>query len=263
MSDGLPGLEGKVAWVTGAGRGIGATYAAALARAGVTVACLDVNGDAAESVSAAIRGGGGHALAIEADVTRLDSMQRAADRAAVELGPADIVIPNAGVLGPIGPTVDADVDLWGRALAVNLTGVFLTVKVAVPQMQHRGGSIVLVASVSALRGWTGMIAYHATKHGVIGLMRSWANEFAADGIRVNAVCPGWVDTSMIDTQAEAAGLSRAQAEALWSKDQLIERFVKTSEVADAVLWLCSDAAAMINGVALPVDGGLLERTIPV
>jgi NAD(P)-dependent dehydrogenase (short-subunit alcohol dehydrogenase family) len=121
--------------------------------------------------------------------------------------------------------------------------------------------MVLVSSISGLRGYAAAGAYNASKHGVIGLMRTLANELAPIGVRVNAVCPGWVDTPMFDAQVEIAGLSRTEAVTRWAPDQLIERLVTPDEVSDAVLWLLSSSARMITGVALPIDGGMLERTL--
>jgi NAD(P)-dependent dehydrogenase (short-subunit alcohol dehydrogenase family) len=145
-------------------------------------------------------------------------------------------------------------------LRVNLTGVFHTARAAIPQMRD-GGGMVLVSSISGLRGYAEAGAYNASKHGVIGLMRTLANELAPIGVRVNAVCPGWVDTPMFDAQVEIAGITKAEAVTRWAPDQLIERLVTPDEVSDAVLWLLSPAARMITGVALPVDGGMLERTL--
>jgi len=143
---------------------------------------------------------------------------------------------------------------------VNLTGVFHTAKAAIPQLGE-GGGMVLVSSISGLRGYAEAGAYNASKHGVIGLMRTLANELAPMGVRVNAICPGWVDTPMFDAQVEIAGFSKAEAVTRWAPDQLIERLVTPDEVSDAVLWLLSPAARMITGVALPIDGGMLERTL--
>ena len=119
-----------------------------------------------------------------------------------------------------------------------------------------------VASIAGLVAVADRAAYNASKHGVIGLMRTLANELAPIGVRVNAVCPGWVDTPMFDAQVEIAGLTKPEAVTRWAPDQLIERLVTPDEVSDAVLWLLSPAARMITGVALPVDGGMLERTLP-
>jgi NAD(P)-dependent dehydrogenase (short-subunit alcohol dehydrogenase family) len=239
---------------------MGARHAQRLAAAGARVACLDVDGDSAERMAASIRGDSGDAAAFAADVSDWASMSAAADAALKELGPVGAVVANAGVLGPVATVVELDPADWAEVLRINLTGVFHTAKAAIPQMSA-GGAMVLVSSISGLRGYAGAAAYNASKHGVIGLMRTLANELASGGVRVNAVCPGWVDTPMFDAQVEIAGLSRDEAITRWVPDQLIERLVTPDEVSDAVLWLLSPAARMITGVALPVDGGMLERTL--
>ena len=255
------GLAERTAWVTGAGGGMGARHAERLAEAGARVACFDIDGDAAERVAAGIRAGGGAAVGVALDVSNWEATLAAATAADAELGPVGAFVANAGVLGPVAPVSDLDPADWERVLRVNLSGVFHTAKAAIPQMRGHGGGIVLVSSISGLRGYVGAAAYNASKHGVIGLMRTLANELAGDGIRVNAVCPGWVDTPMFDAQVEVAGLDRAEAIRRWAPDQLIERLVTPDEVSDAVLWLLSGGARMITGVALPVDGGMLERTV--
>jgi NAD(P)-dependent dehydrogenase (short-subunit alcohol dehydrogenase family) len=254
-------MDDQVAWVTGAGSGMGATHAARLAEAGAAVACIDVDRGAAEAVADRIRSDGGTALGVAADVGDWPGMRDAAGRIERELGPVRAVVANAGVVGPPEPVRDLDPGEWERVVRINLTGTFHTAKAAVPQMAASGGAMVLVSSISGLRGYAGAAAYNASKHGVIGLVRTLANELAADGIRVNAVCPGWVDTPMFDAQVSTAGLTRTEAIRQWAPDQLIERLVTPDEVSDAVMWLLSDGARMITGIALPVDGGMLERTL--
>jgi NAD(P)-dependent dehydrogenase (short-subunit alcohol dehydrogenase family) len=253
-------MQGRVAWVTGAGSGMGARHAQRLAEAGARVACFDVDGGAADGVAASIAEAGGEAISLVADVGDWAAFSAAADQAARELGPVSAVVANAGVLGPVASIRDLDPAGWEQTLRVNLGGVFHTAKAAIPQMGE-GGGMVLVSSISGLRGYADAGAYNASKHGVIGLMRTLANELAPIGVRVNAVCPGWVDTPMFDEQVEIAGLSRTEAVTRWAPDQLIERLVTPDEVSDAVLWLLSSSARMITGVALPIDGGMLERTL--
>jgi NAD(P)-dependent dehydrogenase (short-subunit alcohol dehydrogenase family) len=253
-------MQGRIAWVTGAGGGMGARHAERLAQAGARVVCFDVDQAKVERVAASITSAGGEAVALAADVGDWDAFSTAAEAAERELGAVDAVIANAGVLGPVAAIRDLDPGAWEHVLRVNLTGVFHTARAAIPQMRD-GGGMVLVSSISGLRGYAEAGAYNASKHGVIGLMRTLANELAPIGVRVNAVCPGWVDTPMFDAQVEIAGITRAEAVTRWAPDQLIERLVTPDEVSDAVLWLLSPAARMITGVALPVDGGMLERTL--
>jgi NAD(P)-dependent dehydrogenase (short-subunit alcohol dehydrogenase family) len=255
------GFAGRVAWVTGAGGGMGARHAERLAANGARVACFDIDGAAAERVAAGIRARGGAAAAATVDVGDWAATEAASEAMQDELGPVRIVVANAGVLGPVAAVAELAPADWSQVLTVNLTGVFHTAKAAIPQMRSHGGAMVLVSSISGLRGYAGAAAYNASKHGVIGLMRTLANELAGDGIRVNAVCPGWVDTPMFDAQVEIAGLRRAEAISRWAPDQLIERLVTPDEVSDAVLWLLSEGARVITGISLPVDGGMLERTL--
>lgn len=253
---------GNVVWVTGAGQGMGASHARRLAEREMLVACMDIDFEAAERTAGAIASAGGQARAIRCDVTNSDDVAAAASAVMETWGAVDVVIANAGVLGPVADVADISTADWNQTLAVNLTGVFHTARAAIPQMRTKGGSMVLVSSISGLRGYAGAAAYNASKHGVIGLMRTLANELARSGIRVNAICPGWVDTPMFDLQVEIARTTRADAEQTWSRDQLIERLITAEEVSDAVEWLVSPAAKMITGIALPIDGGMLERTLP-
>jgi len=204
----------------------------------------------------------GHVAQAEmGDVSDLSALSGAANSLLATLGAPDIVVANAGILGATDSVANLDPADWAHVIAVNLTGVFHTCKAAVPHMMPHG-TLILVSSVSGLRGYAGASAYNASKHGVIGLMRTLANELSDRGIRVNAICPGWVDTPMFDRQVEIAGLDRPVATAVWSRDQLLERLVTPDEVSDAVLWLASPRAAMVTAIALPIDGGLAERTLP-
>src|SRR5690349_1367129 len=253
-------MQGRVAWVTGAGSGMGARHAQRLAEAGAKVACFDIDLATVERVADSIRSDGGEAIALAADVGDWAALSAAAEQAARELGPVSAVVANAGVLGPVASIRNLDPGAWDQVIRVNLTGVFHTAKAAIPQLGE-GGGMVLVSSISGLRGYAEAGAYNASKHGVIGLMRTLANELAPMGVRVNAICAGWVDTPMFDAQVEIAGFSKTEAVTRWAPDQLIERLVTPDEVSDAVLWLLSPAARMITGVSLPIDGGMLERTL--
>jgi len=258
----LSGIDGVCAVITGAANGIGAAHADAFASAGASVACLDIDKAGARRVADGIARRRVQSIAIHADVTSFQSMREAAATARETLGPCRHLIANAGIIGPLGPTADTDENARRRTLDVDVTGVTSPVKAFVTQVCDESGTIMIASLVSGLRGWSGSIAYHASKHAVIGPMRSWANDFATHGVRVNAVYPGRVDTAMIDIQAEANGLSHSESESLRAKDQLVERFLAPQEVADAVIWVSSDPAAMVNAVALPVDGGLIEPTMP-
>ena len=258
---GTPGLAGAVAWVTGAASGMGARHVERLAAAGASVGCIDRDEDGLNVLVDRIKGNGGTAEGVVADVSHWSDVSAAAAALKRALGPARVVVANAGIV-PSGDFVEhLDPSEWERVLAVNLSGVFHTAKAAIPQLREAGsGSLVLISSTAGLGAGPGYAAYYSSKHGVIGLMRTLANELAGEEIRVNAVCPGWVDTPMVDEQAADLGLSRDAAANLFTADHLIQRLVTPDEVSDAVLWLASPQSSMVTGVALPVDGGLLART---
>lgn len=257
-------LQDTVAWVTGAAKGQGARHAERLALAGARVGCLDVDAEGIERVAQGIRAAGGTAAAIVADVSDWSSMQDAAARLRSELGPASVVVANAAVMMAPTTVAETDVELWKRIVDVDLTGVFLTAKAAIPQLREgAGGSLILISSVSGLDGGhhPRFGAYNASKAGVIGLMRTLANELGPEGIRVNAICPGWVDTPMLDEEAANMDTTRDEAVAMWSTQHLVPRLVQPDEISDGVLWLASAASTMVTGVALPIDGGCnVKRT---
>jgi NAD(P)-dependent dehydrogenase (short-subunit alcohol dehydrogenase family) len=238
---------------------MGASHATRLASLGDRVACWDVAEDALAALVERIRGAGGEAEAIVADVTDWEAMAAGAARAQAALGPASVVIANAGVLSGAEHIGDLDPQAWRRVLDVNLTGAFLTAKAAIPQLREAGGgSLILISSICGLTASSGYGAYNASKHGVIGLMRTLAHELRHDRVRVNAVCPGWVRTPMLDLSVDDAGAGDSGDLEQFAEMTMIDRLIEPEEVTDAVVWLASDAAAPITAVALPVEGGLLE-----
>jgi NAD(P)-dependent dehydrogenase (short-subunit alcohol dehydrogenase family) len=253
-------FEGRTVWVTGCARGQGFRHVERFAAAGARVGCIDIDVQGLDHLANRVRGAGGHVATVRADVSSWHEMRSAADYLQGELGDVDIVVANAGIVGNVAPVEALDPPSWAEVIAVNLTGAFHTVKAAVPQVcRSADGTIVLVASAASFFAYPGYAAYSASKHGMLGLMRALANELGARKVRVNAVCPGWVDTPMLDHEAAAAGLPRDVAVAGWVREHVIERLVTPDEVSDAVLWLASPAAAMVTGVALPIDGGQLVR----
>jgi NAD(P)-dependent dehydrogenase (short-subunit alcohol dehydrogenase family) len=245
-------FENKVALVTGAASGMGLATARAFARAGAAVVLADVDKDAVETAAEDLTSAGRQAVGVICDVT--DESQTAAmvERAVATFGRLDMAFNNAGVQAPPSDAADETAEDFDRVNAVNLRGVWASMKHELRQMREQGsGAIVNCSSLGGLVGLPERAAYHASKHGVIGLTKSVAVEYAPKGVRVNAVCPGVIDTPMV---ADMLG-SQAGAMAEIMKEQPIGRLGRADEIAAAVLWLCSPGASLVVGVALPVDGG--------
>lgn len=247
-------LAGKSALVTGGASGIGRAAALVLAREGARVLVADLPGPGAEETVRTIRDAGGEALAVEVDVTVAEQVEAMVAAAVSAWGRLDCAFNNAGIspaaLGPGRQRVgDLSQRAWEGMLAVNLTGVWLCMKHELAQMERQGsGSIVNTASIAGLVGLPGAGAYVAAKHGVVGLTKVAAIDHAAAGVRVNAVCPGFIETPMTVETRQLRGEQLLAATPL-------KRFGAAVEVAEAVAWLCSDRAAFITGTAMPVDGG--------
>jgi NAD(P)-dependent dehydrogenase (short-subunit alcohol dehydrogenase family) len=245
-------LEGKAALVTGGGSGLGRASAIALARAGATVTVADVDEQGGkETVTLVLEEAGGDADFVRADVTQADEVEAMVDKTVARWGRLDCALNNAGTTGVSAPTADYTLEDWNRALALNLTGVFLCLKYEIPAMLERGGAIVNMASGAGLVGFAGLPAYVASKHGVVGLTRAAALEYASQGLRVNAICPGSTRTPML----EGFMGGDEQVERMMTRAVPLGRLGRPEEIAEAVVWLCSDAASFVVGHALAVDGG--------
>lgn len=249
-------LDGKVALVTGAGSGIGRASARALAREGAKVVVSDVVVEGGEETVRMIEESGGEATFVKADVSKASEVEALVNSAVEAYGKLDCAHNNAGIEGTMGSTVECGEENWDRTININLKGVWLGLKYEIPRMSEGGGgAIVNTASVAGLVGFQNLPAYVASKHGVVGITRTAALEYAQQGIRVNAVCPGVIRTPMVERILGGDPEAAAQFTAL----EPVGRMGTPEEIAEAVGWMCSDAASFVTGHAMAVDGGLVAQ----
>jgi NAD(P)-dependent dehydrogenase (short-subunit alcohol dehydrogenase family) len=243
-------LEDRVAIVTGGGVGIGRAIATTFAREGAGVVVAEVNEEAGRETVEQIQSAGGQARFVRTDVSRIEDTQRMVDVALATYGKLNILVNNAGVYTR-GDVVSTSVEMWNRLISINLTGVFLCCKAAIPTLRQGGGGAII--NISSSVGWQyaapGIAAYAASKFGVTGLTKAMACDHLGDNIRVNCICPGPTDTPLIRASRTPQDL-RAFIEA-----QPIGRLGSPEEIAAAALFLASDAGSFVTGVAMPVDGG--------
>jgi NAD(P)-dependent dehydrogenase (short-subunit alcohol dehydrogenase family) len=249
-------FTGQVAIVTGAGSGMGLATAQAFAEAGAAVVLADINEAALCTATDGLTAVGHEALGVTCDVSSEDQVAALVECAVATFGRLDMAFNNAGIQVPPSDAADEPADIFDRVNAINLRGVWACMKHELRQMRAQGsGAIVNCSSLGGLVGLPGRAAYHASKHGVIGLTRSAALEYAPRGIRINAICPGTIETPMVADMIAKGELDVPEAVA----NQPIGRLGRADEIAAAVLWLCSPAASFVLGVALPVDGGYTAR----
>ena len=251
-------FSAKVAVITGGGAGMGKATAVAFAQEGAAVVVADIDAKAAESVAAEIIAAGGQAKAVQADVSRSADAQRISAESVGAFGGIDVLVNNAGIQ-TYGTVVDMDEETWDRTINVNLKSIFLVSKYCVPEITKRGGgAVVNMASVQGMASQKRVVAYAATKGGIIAMTRTMALDHAPDNIRVNCVCPGSVDTPMLRWAADIfVPGNPAGAIEDWGKLHALGRVANASEIAKVVLFLASEDASFMTGSAVVVDGGML------
>jgi len=249
-------LDGKIALVTGGSSGIGRAAALAFAREGAKVVIADILIEGSEETVQIIEKSGGQAIFFRTDVSKSAEVEALIKKTAETCGRLDCAFNNAGIGGGRAATAECTEEEWDRVMNINLKGVWLCMKYEIQRMlEQGGGAIVNTASVAGLVGFQNTPAYVASKHGVVGLTKAAALEYATFGIRINAVCPGVIRTPMIDRVVAA----RPKMEEVYTAMHPVGRLGEPEEIAEAVVWLCSDAASFVTGHAMVVDGGLVAQ----
>ena len=245
-------FTGQVALVTGASSGMGLATAQAFAQAGAAVVLADINTSAVDAATDELAAAGHQVLGLTCDVSSEDQVAAVVEQTTSTFGRLDMAFNNAGIMVPLTDAAEEPAESFDRVNVVNYRGVWACMKHELRQMRTQGsGAIVNCSSLGGLVGGAGLAAYHGSKHGILGLTRSAALEYAPRGIRINAVCPGTIDTPMVADMIDNDHFDASAAIA----NQPIGRLGRADEIAAAVLWLCSPGASLVVGVALPVDGG--------
>ena len=247
-------FAGRVALVTGAGKGIGQATAIAFSKLGTHVVLSGQSQEPLMQTLALVQDSGGRGVVVVGDVATEEAAREAVSAALKDFGRLDFAVNNAGVSPWTGNTVECTLETWQRVIAVNLTGTWLGMKHQIPAISKngRGGAIVNMTSVAALQVFEGYPVYSASKWGVVGVTKVAAREFASQGVRVNAIAPGSIETPLFSNVVNSTPTSRADYE----KRTPMGRIARAEEVAAAATWLCSDAASYITGALIPVDGGM-------
>ena len=249
-------LDGKVALVTGGGSGIGQATALLFAREGAKVVVADITVEGGEETVKQVKDAGGEAAFVKTDVSKASDVEAMVKKTVEVYGSLDCAFNNAGVGGGAKPTIDCTEEEFDQTIAVNLTGVWLCMKYEIQHMLSQGsGAIVNTASAAGLIGFPSLPDYVASKHGVVGLTKTAALEYAKSGIRVNAVCPGVVQTPMVERGAQMLPGFDEMAVSM----EPVGRFGQPAEIGEAVVWLCSDAASFVTGTPMQVDGGMVAQ----
>lgn len=249
-------FRNQVALVTGAASGMGWAAAKAFAEAGASVALADLRKDALDAAVLELQAAGHNVIGVHGDIADEAYVKSLIEQTVATFGRLDAAFNNAGIQSPALETADVTSEIFDRVTNINLRGVWLCMKYELAQMRTQGsGAIVNNSSLGGLVGVPGRAAYHAAKHGLVGLTKSAALEYAAQGIRVNAICPGIIETPMV------ADMLKAEAAVMEEmfRDVPIRRLGTAQEIADPVLWLCSPGSSFVVGVALPIDGGYTAR----
>lgn len=246
----------KTIFITGAACGIGKASALAFAKAGANVAICDVNTDEGSSVARSINENGGHAIFLKCDVSKDEEVKAAIEETARKFGGLDYAFNNAGIEGESNSTTECTEKNWDQTININLKGVWLCMKYQIPQiLKQGGGAIVNCSSIAGVVGFPGIPAYTASKHGVIGLTKTAALECAKSNIRVNAICPGVIQTPMIERFTHG----EAQIQKQLVAGEPVGRIGRPEEIANAAMWLCSDQSSFVTGDSLIVDGGWVAQ----
>lgn len=244
-------LEGKVAAITGAASGIGRASAILFAQEGAKIVVADYSDDGVETVNM-ITANGGEADFVKTDVSKSDDVKRIVKSALDRYGKLDIVFNNAGIEGDIAPTAESSEENFDRVVGINLKGVFLGMKYALPVMLEQGGGVIInMSSIAGLVGFIGLPAYNASKGGIIQLTKTAALEYATKNIRANAICPGVIRTSMVD---RITGGDETQIKQ-FTDSEPVKRLGNPLEVAELALFLASDESSFVTGAIITVDGG--------